>query len=122
MADAHGGSGGASEPFQARLERRPDTIVIIARGEIDLASSGQLDERFREALDTGVRRVVLDLREVLFIESTGLGAILTMNRAASAADIAFDVVRGPGTVHRLFEITQTDQVLRFIEAHEIEAS
>jgi anti-anti-sigma factor len=120
MADTDVESRDAPKPFQAVLESHRDTVVIVARGEIDLASVDELDERFREVLDAGFRRAVLDLREVLFIDSTGLGRILTMNETTSSAGMAFELVRGPAPVHRLFELTRTEGTLRFIEAREID--
>jgi anti-sigma B factor antagonist len=112
---------GAPEPFVATLEPHREAIVVVARGEIDLDSISALEERLREVLDAGFSRIVLDLRNVSFVDSTGLRAILTMDATSRAAGVRFALVQGPYAVRHLFELTSTDQTLRFIEPHEIDA-
>jgi anti-anti-sigma factor len=122
MADADLGSRHAPEPFRADLEPHRETIVIVARGEIDLDSVSHLDDRFREVVDAGFKRVVLDLREVSFMDSTGLRSILAMNMASRDATISFEIVRGPHAVARVFELTSTEHMVTFISPHEVDAS
>ncbi len=110
----------APEPFQAELEPHRDTVVVVARGELDLDSAADLQDRFHEVVEAGFDRIVLDLRSVSFIDSTGLRAVLTMDNASRTADIGFAVVQGPDQVRRLFELTKAEQALRFIEPQEID--
>jgi anti-sigma B factor antagonist len=111
---------GAPEPFMATLEPHREAIVVVARGEIDLDSAAELEKRLREVLDAGFSRIVLDLRNVSFVDSTGLRAILTMDTATRAAGVRFALIQGPYAVRHLFELTSTDQALRFIAPHEID--
>ena len=116
----HRGANEAPEPFQATLDPHREAIAVVVRGEIDLESAATLEDRFSEVLDAGFSQVVLDLRDVSFIDSTGLRAILTMDTATRDAGVRFAVVQGPQPVRRLFELTSTEQALRFIEPHEID--
>lgn len=69
-------------PFACRwrVEGRSAASIRVS-GELDLASAGQLEHAFREALGSA-RLVLLDMHEVTFMDSTGLHAI--MNATASA--------------------------------------
>ena len=54
----------------------PDGVILTARGELDVPTAPALRERLREAHDRGVRRMVLDLCDVTFIDSLTLAAIV----------------------------------------------
>jgi len=102
------------EPLHTRLERHGDTIVVAAYGEIDLTSADRLQAQLRGLLN-GHRRLVLDLRELDFIDSSGLHCILEVDRASRAAAVEFQLVPGPPHVQRVFSLTKTDETLRFIQ-------
>jgi anti-sigma B factor antagonist len=102
------------EPDSTEREHR-DTIVAVVFGEIDLTCSGRLNARLRELIGRA-RRLVLDLRDVRFMDISGLHCVLDVHHASRAAGVEFDVVPGPPAVQRLFQVTKTDEMLRFIAA------
>lgn len=108
------------EPFRTELEPHRETIVVAAHGEIDIDTAGQLGTQLRELLESGFKRVVLDLRATTFIDSTGLHVILDASTASDRAGVEFAIVQGPSLVERVFELTQTGSALRFIEEREID--
>jgi anti-sigma B factor antagonist len=105
------------EPVDPGLERHHDTIVVVASGEIDLSCAGALEARLRGLLGRA-RRVVLDLRDVRFMDSSGVHCVLDVDRASRAAGVEFVVVPGPPEVQQIFQITGTDALLRFIDVRE----
>jgi anti-sigma B factor antagonist len=111
---------GPPEPFRAELMRRGETVVVVASGEIDLASADELEARLRDAR-TSSGRVVLDLRRVGFIDCAGLSRILELQRAARETGCDFALIPGPSQVQRLFLITGTFLALRFIDPSEVAA-
>jgi anti-anti-sigma factor len=108
------------EPFRTDLEPHRETIVVAARGEIDLVSAGQLGDQLHELLDAGFKRIVLDLRDVAFIDSTGLRAILDADAGSRRAGVELALVPGPEPARRIFELTGTEQALNFIDEGEID--
>jgi anti-sigma B factor antagonist len=88
---------------------------VIPRGEIDLASVGEVEARLRELRDAGVDHIVFDLRDVTFMDSTGLRLILGWDDEASADGLVFELIAGTPIVQRLFEITGVTDRLRFVE-------
>ena len=110
---------GIPEPLRTELERHGETIVVVASGEIDLTSADRLQALLRGLLSS-VNRVVLDLRQVVFIDSTALHCMLEVDKASSDADVEFLLVPGPPQVQRLFQVTRTADALRFIEPSRID--
>jgi anti-sigma B factor antagonist len=98
----------ANPLFQVRHEPRGEGVVVIAGGEIDLATS----PRLREALldpEAHSSSVVLDLRAVTFIDSSGLGVIVGQQKRAQEHDQQFAVaVGGAAAVQRILELSVLD--------------
>ena len=108
------GPQGIPAPFDTELERHGETIVVVASGEIDVSSVDRLHTQLRSLLSRS-SRVVLDLRQVDFIDATGLHCILDVNRASRDAGVEFLLIPGPEQVQRLFHVTRTEHLLRFTE-------
>jgi anti-anti-sigma factor len=91
--------------FKVSSESRDGAVVVVASGEIDLATS----PRLREALvDPAARAptVVLDLRAVTFIDSSGLGVIVGQQKRARESGDRFAVaIAGGSPVERILEVT-----------------
>ena len=93
------------EPFRCDVERAGDDVVLIPRGEIDLASVPMLEATRREVRNGGFERVILDLSNVTFMDSTGLRLVLTWADAHERDGMQLRLVPGPPQVQRLFEVT-----------------
>jgi anti-sigma B factor antagonist len=92
----------------------PATAVIEVGGEIHVSTAPELSHVLNEAIDAGRSRLVLDLRDVMFIDSTGLAVLLNALRRVDALTL---VCTNP-TVLRLFEITKLDTTFDIYDAEE----
>ena len=64
-------------PFGMTEETLPNGgLVLGVSGELDLATAPVLRERLGIAVDSGVTKILLDLRDVTFMDSIGLAAVL----------------------------------------------
>jgi anti-anti-sigma factor len=108
------------EPFRTELEPHRETIMVSVWGEIDIQTTEQLDQQLREVLDSGFKRVVLDLRNVTFLDSSGLRTVLGVHSATRETGVQFALVSGPAPVQRIFSITGTDETLLFIEGTDVD--
>jgi anti-sigma B factor antagonist len=93
--------------------------VIVATGELDLSGAAILEtelERVNEDPELGT--VVLDLSQLEFMDSSGLRLIVLADMRAREAGRRFALIKGPETVHRVFEITRMSERLEFVEAPE----
>lgn len=105
---------------EVRIEERNGLALVIARGEIDLATVDELALAVDPTRHQSSRGVIADLRSVSFMDSSGLAVIM---RAAAALDGRFSVVLKPGSaVERLFSITGVlDGMLTFSDPDEAES-
>ena len=92
--------------------------VVAVRGAVDLFSAPELKRRLLDAIDGGARHVVLDLSETGFLDSTGLGALLTAHRRLASRDGRLVIVPGDQGVMRVFEITGLDSIFTFAPTRE----
>jgi anti-sigma B factor antagonist len=83
--------------------------VIHVGGELDVYTAPQLKEILTEALE-GRDRFVLDLSQVQFIDSTGLGVLVSSKQRAQAASQDFHLVLDDPYLLKIFRITGFDGV------------
>ena len=104
------------EPFAIDLEDRDDRVVVIPRGELDMASAPELEQTIMPRIQDGAW-VVLDLRSLDFIDSSGLRVVVGAHRAAEETGGRFTCVRGSAgsTVHRIVEIAGIDGVIEMVD-------
>jgi anti-sigma B factor antagonist len=83
--------------------------LIVAAGELDLASTSEMSAIFAMSAAGPQDSVVLDLMAVDFIDSSALGTILRAAQQLEAVGKRLHVVAPDGPVKRLLEITGTAQ-------------
>ena len=98
------------DEFSVSRRRAGDAIVVAPAGEIDLATVDAVEAEVEAALADGPT-LVLDLREVTFIDSAGLRLVLQNSRAIAS----FGVVRGPLEVQRVFDLVGLDDRLTMLD-------
>lgn len=100
--------GAVSPHFDVRVDLDADRAVLSLTGELDLAGRGQLVEALAEAEAAGCRQVVVDLRGLDYIDSSGIHALVEADERAQATSHSFAVVRGEGIAARVFELLDLD--------------
>lgn len=81
-------------------------ITLVLEGSLDSNSSGQLDKEIDDACSGGVRTLVLDMREVSFISSAGIGVIIKAKESLKKRNIESTLIHLQPQVRRVFEIMQ----------------
>jgi anti-sigma B factor antagonist len=92
--------------------------VIGVSGELDLASSPTLEQRLDEVFASDASLVILDLRELDFMDSTGLSVLIKAHQAAEEAGRRLCLVKGPPQVQRLLSLTGVGERLSVLETPE----
>lgn len=90
---------------------------LEVRGELDMATAPQLATRIARAISGGVTRATIDLDRLSFIDSTGLGVLISSMRRLRRRGGSLTLVCSEEKILRAFRITGVDQLLT-IEAAE----
>jgi anti-anti-sigma factor len=98
--------------FSLREEAPEDgTLVIALEGEADMSTAVKFNETFFSAARSGMRRVIADLSNVSFIDTTMLNALVVGHRRMVRDRGRFAVVCDGPRVSRVLEITGLGQIL-----------
>jgi anti-sigma B factor antagonist len=81
------------------------TGVVVVHGEIDLSNASRMREALSDHLAQGRCNLLMDLRDVTFIDSTGLGVLIGANKAARSEGGSLRVVCDDARILRLLRIT-----------------
>jgi anti-sigma B factor antagonist len=79
-------------PFEIGTEEIQGRLHLIPRGELDLSTAPELEPRLLEALRAG-RHVVLDLRDLQFMDSSGVRILIEGHAATAGGTARLSVVR-----------------------------
>jgi anti-sigma B factor antagonist len=105
-----------SSQLSLEVRREGDAAVVSARGDIDLSTLAKATAAL-DGARAGARSLVLDLRDVGFMDTSGLSLIIEEQRRAAATGYRFAVIRGSRRVQRLFEIAGlADESELFVDA------
>lgn len=105
----HGSLPSPLESFEVNVRSEAEGTVVTVSGELDVASSRVLEQELAKL--QGVELIVVDLRELTFIDSTGLGVLVRAHQLAKAQSRRVGLVHGDGQVHRLLSLTGLDHEL-----------
>jgi len=101
--------------LELKTEERPNGHTVVLAGELDLVNAPSLERELEAAQVDPSRTVILDLRGVTFIDSTGIRVLLGADERAREGGGRLVVVRGAPAVDRAFEVTQLDQKLELVD-------
>jgi anti-sigma B factor antagonist len=79
--------------------------LLVASGDIDMTASGEFGRRLERALRSSRGDVVLDLLQVLHLDSTALRSLMSGRRLASERDATPVLVCGQGSVLHVLDVT-----------------
>ena len=103
-SDRHAQEFLAAAEFRVEVAHEHDTVRICPVGELDLATIDRLRAQTSEALAAGPGRVILDLRETTFIDSSAIHLAVELLEWAARTEAQFAIVPGPPCVQRTFEV------------------
>jgi anti-sigma B factor antagonist len=104
--------------FRVEVANKGEAAVISVSGELDLASSPALEEELERASNSGTSLVVVDLRELEFMDSTGLSVLVRAHQRAAQNGQRFGLVNGSQQVQRLLSLTGVADRLMLADAPE----
>lgn len=96
--------------FHARADAVADTVLIRVQGELDMATAPRLGQQLASALDARPAVLALDLKELTFLDSSGIRVLIAALRRANTQATRF-ILRSPQpSVLRSLKLTGVDQL------------
>lgn len=92
-------------------EQRGDVVVVAVGGELDMATAPQLQEQITDLLDKGRNRLVFDLSELSFCDSTGLSVFVRAKNSCDEAGGEVRIAAPQRGVMRILEVSGLVEVL-----------
>ncbi len=91
--------------FDVETTERDGVNVLTLRGEIDVYTAPQLRQTIVDLVDGGVTKIVVDMRMVEFLDSTGLGVLVEGLRRIKSKDGDLSIVATQDKILKIFDIT-----------------
>jgi anti-anti-sigma factor len=104
--------------FRVEVHQNDRGTVIALSGELDLASSPALEEALATVFNSGAQTVVIDLRQLDFMDSTGLSILVRAHHSVIEGKRRLALVKGPPQVQRLLTLTGVADRLSLVDAPE----
>jgi anti-sigma B factor antagonist len=91
--------------FRVEVQRQGRAAVIAVAGELDLATGPQLEAELGDISPSDTELVIVDLRKLEFMDSTGLSIIVRAHQRLSGEGCELGLVKGSPQVQRLLDLT-----------------
>ena len=106
------------QPFRFDAEVRGSLTVLRLKGELDMAAAPALSDAFHRLQHEGAQEIVVDLRELSFLDSMGLCALVDAYGAGRDGHRRVSFVAGGRSIHRVFQLTKMDERVTWVEPPE----
>lgn len=93
-----------------QTERDGDKCTVILEGEVDVYTAPRLKEELVTIIGEGCANVIVDMEKVGFIDSSGLGVLVSALRRARERGGVVRIVCSRDNILKIFRITGLDKV------------
>jgi len=96
--------------LEIKTQHTDSACTLILEGEVDVYTAPKLKEQLVSAIEDGCVNVIVDMNAVSFIDSSGLGVLVSALRRARERDGAVRIVCDRDNILKIFRITGLDKV------------
>lgn len=93
------------------VTKNDTTSTIVVNGEVDVSNAGELRSAVEQANETAPSRLEVNLANVAYIDSTGIGVLVGAAHAAAEANRAFAVIKPQPNVKRVLGLLGVESEL-----------
>ena len=91
--------------MDTRIKRFRDIYILLLEGELDLYHTPAVEEQFYKLCRMGIHRLILDLEEVSYIDSSGVGILLKLKNLSMEKKVNFSLSGVAGEVLNVLKLT-----------------
>ena len=99
---------------EIKTEKKEDIQLIRVSGDIDASSSIHLDNAFKDAAESGEKKLAVDLKELHYISSAGLGVFVSHLEEFQLNEIKFVLFGIQETVKQVFDILGLEKIISIV--------
>ena len=99
--------------FTLSIQRTRSRARIVVEGELDMVAAPRLTAAIDDLMEEGDVEVIVDLRALTFMDSSGLQALLHGHQRATEDGASFSLIRGGANVMRVFELSGINGLIPF---------
>lgn len=104
--------------FSVDVQDGEQAVLIGVSGELDLASSPELERELERGTASEAELLIIDLRKLEFMDSSGLSVLVRAHQKATQSGKRFAIVKGPQQVERLLSLTGVAERLTVVDTPE----
>ena len=97
--------------MEISIERDGDALIVAASGRVDGSNSQEFQDALDAAIDASCRAVVLSLKQLAYISSSGLRVMLLVARKLQRQDAKFALCSLSDSIREVFEISGFDRII-----------
>jgi len=105
----------SSSLFRVEVQPEHERVRVVPHGELDLVTVPQLDAQIEELRSRGFATIALDLRQLTFMDSTGLRLLLRLRAESRSDGFRFSLIDREGPVRRLLRLTRIEGKFEYAE-------
>jgi anti-sigma B factor antagonist len=105
----------SSSPFNVTIERRESEVHLVLSGELDISTAQRLEDDLARVEAERPDTIVLDLRELSFMDSTGLRLLILADQRAKEDGRRLAIGRGNEMIQRVLRLTRLDERLEIVD-------
>jgi anti-sigma B factor antagonist len=98
-----------------RVQIRGDTLTITGLKELAAANSQSFRDQVRAALTEAQRNIEIDLSEMMFIDSCGLGALISLHKTVCASRGQIRLLSPTPPVRQILELTRMHRIFEIVQ-------
>jgi anti-anti-sigma factor len=95
--------------IEAKLSRDDTVLTIFIEGDFNFSLLQQFRGAYNTSAASAAKKIIVDLRKTLTVDSTALGMLLSMQKELSVEDKAISIINCNAVVRKIFGITNFDK-------------
>lgn len=97
--------------MEIEIKKKTDIVVITVHEDIALYNAPMLKKEGFDQFEAGANELIIDLFDVSYIDSTGLGTLVAIHKKFSENHGLMVVTNISGTLRKVFEVTKLEEIL-----------